>query len=69
MFDYIMNMLIDLPADMDGEAATPAAAHLFQVNEKDPPEKLNEDLAQLYHHNVAELLFLSSRRARPDIQT
>jgi hypothetical protein len=67
MFDYIMNMLVDLPADMDGEAATPATAHLFQVNEKDP-EKLNEDLAQLYHHNVPKLLFLS-RRARPDIQT
>jgi hypothetical protein len=67
MFDYIMNMLVDLPADMDGEAATPASAHLFQVNEKDP-EKLDEDLAQLYHHNVAKLLFLS-RRARPDIQT
>jgi hypothetical protein len=67
MFDYIKNMLDDLPADMDGEAATPAAPHLFQVNEENP-EKLSEDRAQLYHHNVVKLLFLS-RRARPDIQT
>jgi hypothetical protein len=67
MFDYLQNMFDELPADMDGEAATPAAAHLFQVNEIDP-EKLSEDRAQLFHHNVAKLLFLS-RRARPDIQT
>jgi hypothetical protein len=68
MFDYIKNMLADLPADMDGEAATPAPVHLFQVNEKDM-KKVSEDKAQLYHHNVAKLLFLSRRATRPDIQT
>jgi hypothetical protein len=67
MVDYIENMLKDLPADMDGEAATAAANHLFEVNTKDPT-MLDEDRAVLFHHNVAKLLFLC-KRARPDIQT
>jgi hypothetical protein len=29
MLDYVMKMLADLPAEMDGEAATPAANHLL----------------------------------------
>jgi hypothetical protein len=66
MLDYIQNMLDELPADMDGESATPAANHLFQVNEE--AEKLDEDDAQLFHHHVAKLLFLC-KRARPDTQT
>jgi histone deacetylase 1/2 len=66
MVPYIQEMLDDLPNDMAGEAATPAATHLFQVNED--AEKLDEDEARLFHHNVAKLLFLC-KRARPDIQT
>jgi hypothetical protein len=67
MIDYIQAMLDELPADMDGEAATPAANHLFEVNEKDPV-MLDESTSILFHHNVAKLLFLC-KRARPDIQT
>jgi hypothetical protein len=66
MHDYIDNMLSELPADFDGEAATPAANHLFQVNKN--AEKVSEAKAQLFHHNTAKLLFLC-KRARPDIQT
>jgi hypothetical protein len=51
---------------MKGVAATPAANHLFNVNEDG--EKLDEETAQLFHHLVAKLLFLC-KRARPDIQT
>jgi hypothetical protein len=64
MFDYIENMLKELPVDMDGESATPAPNHLFEVNS----EKLEKDKADMFHHNVAKLLFLC-KRARPDIQT
>lgn len=66
MTQYIMDMLNDLPAEMNGEATTPAANHLFTVN----PDGcgLDEHGAQLFHHNVAKLLFLC-KRARPDIQT
>ena len=67
MFDYIENMLKGLPTDMDGESATPAANHLFEVNEKDPV-MLDKEQADMFHHNVAKLLFLC-KRARPDIQT
>ena len=66
MEDYIKNMLAELPEDMDGMATTPAAEHLFKVNEA--PTYLNEKEAMFFHHNVAKLLFLC-KRARPDIQT
>jgi hypothetical protein len=66
MIDYIKAMLDELPDDMAGEAATPAANHLFTVNED--PVPLNEDNADMFHHHTAKLLFLS-KRARPDIQT
>jgi hypothetical protein len=67
MVDYIQNMLDDLPSDMDGEAATPAANHLFDVNAATADMLLDRETAELYHHNVAKLLFLC-KRARPDIQ-
>ena len=65
MIDYIKTMLDELPADMGGTASTPALAHLFDVNELS--EKLSTELGNLYHHNVAKLLFLC-KRARPDVQ-
>ena len=67
MMDYVAGMLKDLPADMDGTAATPAAPHLFEVN-NNQPEKLDEETSQFFHHYVAKSLFLC-KRARPDIQT
>jgi hypothetical protein len=51
---------------VDGEAATAAANHLFKVSEEG--DKLDEETAQLFHHNVAKLLFLC-KHARPDLQT
>ena len=66
MKECIRNMLADLPEDMEGEAATPAAEHLFKTN--DTPTHLNDEKAMFFHHNVAKLLFLC-KRARPDLQT
>ena len=66
MLDYVDKMLKKLPVDFRGEAATPAADHLFQVNEE--CAKVDEEKAQLYHHTVAKALFLC-KRARPDLQT
>jgi hypothetical protein len=34
MIQYIKNLLAEVPNNMAGEAATPAASHLFQVNEE-----------------------------------
>ena len=33
MIDYIGNMLDNIPEDMKGESATPAAHHLFDIAE------------------------------------
>jgi hypothetical protein len=66
MVESIQAMLDAIPDDMGGVAATPAANHLFDVNEDS--EKLDEETAQLFHHFVAKLLVLC-KGARPDIQT
>jgi Reverse transcriptase (RNA-dependent DNA polymerase) len=67
MKDYVINMLKELPQDMEGIAATPAAEHLFDVDiSKKLP--LNEDQSIKFHHYVAKLLFLC-KQAHPDIQT
>jgi hypothetical protein len=68
MLDYIKQMLDDLPDDpaMRGSAPTPAANHLFQV--RDNEKKLDKKEAEIFHHNVAKLLFLY-QRARPDLKT
>jgi len=66
MYEYIDKMLAELPSDMNGVSTTPAALHLFNVD--DGAQKLDEDRAQLFHHLVAKLLYLSWR-SRQDIQT
>jgi hypothetical protein len=66
MKEYIEEMFDELDGDMDGVAATPAAALLFTINEN--ATKLDGEASDLFHHYTAKLLFLS-RRARPDIQT
>jgi hypothetical protein len=67
MTDYIENMLNGLPDGMSGESPTPAANHLFEVSSK-VQVPLGKEQAEMFHHNVAKLLFLC-KRARPDIQT
>jgi len=66
MYDYIEKILAELPTDMNGVSMTPAALHFFNID--DGAEKLDEERAQLFHHLVAKLLYLS-RRSRQDIQT
>ena len=65
MLDYIEKMLKDLPPKFDGTAQTPAANHLFEVNQ-DCPES-TEEKQQFFHTYVAKTLFLC-KRARPDLQ-
>lgn len=66
MVDFIESMLEELPDDMDGHAATPAANYLFKINRQ--ALALDDSDAEMFHTNVAKLLYLS-KRARPDIQT
>ena len=51
---------------MSGSSKTPAASQLFSVD--DDGVKLNKKETDVFHRNVARLLFLS-KRARPDLQT
>ena len=52
---------------MGSPAATPAAEHLFQVQNDSKAEFLSEEKSQEFHHITAQLLFLSAC-ARRDIQ-
>lgn len=60
-------MLTDLPKDMRGGAATPAASHLFKVNENNAV-LLEREQKEMFVHYVMQLLYLS-QRARPDVRT
>jgi hypothetical protein len=67
MIDYIKMICMDLPKDMIGSAATPAANHLFRTDDENAAP-LDKDRADLFIHLTMQLLFLS-QRACPDIQT
>jgi hypothetical protein len=69
MDDYVEGILEEARDDMSGESATPAADHLFTVNEEpDSEHMLSTDDSEYFHTMTAKLLFLS-KRARPDVQT
>lgn len=65
MLEYVRDLLLEAPGDFSGEAATPAAAHLFEVDLE--ATKLCPEKATTFHHLVAKALFLC-KRARPDTQ-
>ena len=65
MMDYIGKMLDDIPEDMKGESATPAAHQLFYIAED--ATKISQADADLFHQFVAQLIYLS-KRSLPDIQ-
>jgi len=56
MYEYINNMLSELPTDRKGSANTPSTGHLFSLNPE--AKKLPEATAQIFHHLVAKLLYL-----------
>jgi hypothetical protein len=60
MDDYVENMLAELPENMAGDATTPAAEHLFKVNED--AEALDSGDSELFHSVTAKLLFFAVHR-------
>ena len=66
MTDYLKNILNDLPSKYQGRAISPAANHLFKVN--NTTQKLSEKGDKGFHTIVEKLLSLC-KRARPDILT
>jgi hypothetical protein len=67
MLDFVEMVLTDLPKEFTGRVATPAANHLFKVNEKNPV-LLDDTKRELFVKLVMQLLYLS-QRARPDLRT
>ena len=66
MFDFLKEIIAETPEElMKGVSSTPAANHLFEVNEHAKP--LPKEDADLFHHLTAKVLYLS-KRARPDLQ-
>ena len=65
MVDNIGNILEDTPEYIKGEPVTPATHHLFDTAEDET--KLSQTDADLLHHFLEQLIYLS-KRADPDIQ-
>ena len=65
MRSYIQNALDDMPKQFKGKAATPAAQHLFAVNDHAP--KMNKEKSEYFHSLVMQLMYLA-HRGRPDIR-
>jgi hypothetical protein len=65
MYDYLEDILDEMPGDMNGTAPTPAIDRLFDVDDDSP--QLNEKESDFFHRTTARLLF-AAKRARPDLQ-
>ena len=69
MYDYVDEMIIELPTEIIGESATPASNHLFEIRDGgDNDQLLTPEFSEEFHHLVSKTIFLS-KRARPDLQT
>ena len=69
MYDYIDEMISELPTEMIGKSATPSSNRLFGIREdNDDDQLLTPELSEEFHHLTAKTLFLS-KQARPDLQT
>ncbi len=66
MVDYIEKMIEDFEYEFKEKAKTPAAEHLFKVDEN--CGKLNKKMTEDFHTYTAKALFLC-KCGRPDIQT
>jgi hypothetical protein len=67
MIPYVKMVLANAPDDMRGRATTPAANHLYKVNDIDP-EPVSEDKTEIFHSITMQLLYLG-QRGRPDLLT
>ncbi len=65
MWDFLKKVMEEFPEEITGVCATPANDYLFKVCENGT--KLNEELAEAFHHTVYQLLFAANRAGR-DIQ-
>jgi len=64
MYEYLDKLLVESPSYMNGSVKRPVASHLYNVDKE--ADKLPEEMAQLFHHLVAKVLYLL-HRTRQDI--
>ena len=62
MWDYLRNVIKEFPEEITGTCTILACDHLFKVREDG--RKLNEELADVFHHTVYQLLFAANRARR-----
>ena len=60
MIKYVGKILIAFPEELKSTSATPAAYHMFKVRDQEEVKLFPEEQAKLFHHFVAQLLFLCS---------
>jgi hypothetical protein len=68
MITYLKNVIAGFPKEIRGKATSPVADHLFLVRDPRQARALEEKRALVFHHMVAQLIFMCTR-ARRDIQT
>jgi hypothetical protein len=59
MYDYLEDILDEMPDNMNGTAPTPASANLFDVDEDSA--LLNEKQSDFFHRTTARLLFAAKK--------
>ncbi len=67
MVNYLKNVITEFPEMITGKAAMPVANHLFTIRDEKEVTAFKEERALIFHHTVAQLLFMLMR-ARCDIQ-
>jgi hypothetical protein len=68
MITYLKNVISEFPEVITGKSGTPAADHLFTIRDEKEAKPLDEERALVFHHTVAQLLFMATW-VRRDIQT
>eukprot|EP00804_Cyclotella_cryptica_P015947 CCRYP_019194-RD/>CCRYP_019194-RD protein AED:0.15 eAED:0.15 QI:0/-1/0/1/-1/1/1/0/395 len=72
MIKKIEKVFEDFPEEIGKACSSPASEHLFEVRDAEETERLGkylpEEMAQHFHHTVAQLLYIATR-VRRDIQT
>ncbi len=66
MTQYVSKIIKDFLEEIVGKSSTPAGDHLFKIMEDG--QKLDDEMADVFHHTVYQLLFAANRACR-DIQT
>ena len=66
MKDYLKESIKAFAEKVLGGARTPAKGNLFDEDDEEDKERLEESSAEVFHHIVAKLLYVA-KRARPDI--